>query len=175
TFSRTDTVSKTEFNLHDGIDSTLLILKYRLKANEKRPAIEIIKKYGDIPEVKCYPGQLNQVFMNLLANAIDALDESNGEKTFKQIEKQPNQITIVTELSEDKKRVIVQIADNGTGMPEEVKARIFHQGYTTKGVGKGTGLGMAIAHQIVTEKHGGKISCNSTVGQGTIFTIVIPI
>ncbi|MGD1806329.1 hybrid sensor histidine kinase/response regulator [Dapis sp. BLCC M126] len=174
TFSRTDTVSKTEFNLHDGIDSTLLILKYRLKANEQRPAIEIVKKYGEIPTVKCYPGQLNQVFMNLLANAIDALDESNEGKTFAEIEKQPNCITIATELSEDNKQVIVKIADNGMGMPEEVKARLFEQGFTTKGVGKGTGLGMAIAHQIVTEKHGGKISCDSTVGQGTTFTIIIP-
>ncbi|WP_293158693.1 ATP-binding sensor histidine kinase [Okeania sp. SIO2C9] len=174
TFSRTDTVSKTEFNLHHGIDSTLLILKYRLKANEQRPAIEIVKNYGDIPEVKCYPGQLNQVFMNLLANGIDALDESNEGKTFAEIEKEPNSITIATELSEDNKQVIVRIADNGTGMPEEVKARLFQQGFTTKGVGKGTGLGMAIAYQIVTEKHGGMISCNSKVGQGTIFTIVIP-
>ncbi|WP_363267835.1 ATP-binding protein [Okeania sp. SIO2B3] len=174
TFSRTDTASKTEFNLHDGIDSTLLILKYRLKANEQRPAIEIVKKYADIPVVKCYPGQLNQVFMNLLANAIDALDESNQGKTFAEIEKQPNQITIETELSGDNKQIIVRIADNGTGMPEEVKAKLFEQGFTTKGVGKGTGLGMAIAHQIVTEKHGGQISCNSKVGEGTIFTIVIP-
>ncbi|MGD1700028.1 trifunctional serine/threonine-protein kinase/ATP-binding protein/sensor histidine kinase [Dapis sp. BLCC M229] len=174
TFSRTDTASKTQFNLHHGIDSTLLILKYRLKANEQRPAIEIVKKYGDIVEVKCYPGQLNQVFMNLLANAIDALDESNQGKTFSEIEKEPNQINISTELSADKKNVIVEIADNAMGIPEEIKARIFEQGFTTKGVGKGTGLGMAIAHQIVTEKHGGKISCDSTVGQGTIFTIMIP-
>ncbi len=174
TFSRTDTVSKTEFNLHDGINSTLLILKYRLKANEQRPAIEIVKKYGEIPEVKCYPGQLNQVFMNLLANGIDALDESNQGKTFAEIEKEPNCITIVTELSGDNKEVIVQIADNGTGMPEEVKARLFEQGFTTKGVGKGTGLGMAIARQIVEEKHGGQISCDSKVGEGTTFTIVIP-
>ncbi|NEO52298.1 MAG: AAA family ATPase [Okeania sp. SIO3B5] len=174
TFSRTDTENKTEFNLHDGIDSTLLILKYRLKANEQRPAIEIVKKYGEIPAVKCYPGQLNQVFMNLLANAIDALDESNQGKTFSEIEKEPNQINISTELSADKKSVMVEIADNGMGIPEEIKARIFEQGFTTKGVGKGTGLGMAIAHQIVTEKHGGKISCDSTVGQGTIFMIVIP-
>ncbi|NES03509.1 MAG: hypothetical protein F6K22_12035 [Okeania sp. SIO2F4] len=174
TFSRTDTANKTEFNLHDGIESTLLILKYRLKGNEYRPAIEIIKEYGNIPPVKCYVGQLNQVFMNILANGIDALDESNGGKTFKEIEKEPNRITIGTELSEDNKQVIVTIADNGTGMLEEVKARVFEQGFTTKGVGKGTGLGMAIAHQIVTEKHGGQITCNSKVGQGTIFTIVIP-
>ncbi len=174
TFSRTDTANKTEFNLHDGIDSTLLILKYRLKANEYRPAIEIIKEYGNIPPVKCYVGQVNQVFMNILANGIDALDESNGGKTFKEIEKEPNRITIGTELSEDNKQVIVRIADNGIGMAEEVKARVFEQGFTTKGVGKGTGLGMAIAYQIVTEKHGGQITCNSKVGQGTIFTIVIP-
>ena len=174
TFSRTDTTSKIEFNLHDGIDSTLLILKYRLKATENRPAIEIIKNYGDIPLVKCYVGQLNQVFMNLFANAIDALDEGNTGKTFQEIEKEPNRITLETELDNDRQSVIIRISDNGTGMPEEVKAKIFQQGFTTKEVGKGTGLGMAIAHQIVTEKHGGKISCDSRVGQGTIFTIIIP-
>ncbi|MDY7004418.1 MAG: response regulator [Cyanobacteriota bacterium] len=174
TFARKDTNKKNEFNLHDGIDSTLLILKYRLKANENRPVIEIIKNYGNMPPVKCYAGQLNQVFMNILANAIDALDESNAGKTFQEIEKEPNRITIRTELSEDKQKAIVRIADNGTGMPEEVRAKIFQQGFTTKEVGKGTGLGMAIAHQIITEKHGGKISCDSIVGQGTIFTIVIP-
>ena len=174
TFSRTDTDAKTEFNLHDGIDSTLLILKYRLKANQNRPAIEIIKNYGNIPLVKCYAGQINQVFMNLLANAIDALDESNEGKTFQEIEKEPNRITIATEFSEESKQVIVRITDNGTGMPEEVKARLFEQGFTTKGVGKGTGLGMAIAHQIITEKHGGQITCNSTLEEGTIFTLVIP-
>ncbi|NEQ35693.1 MAG: response regulator [Okeania sp. SIO3I5] len=173
-FARTDTDQKTEFNLHDGIDSTLLILKYRLKANKDRPAIEIIKNYANMPPVQCYPGQLNQVFMNLFANAIDALNESNAGKTFQEIKKEPNRITIRTELSEDKQKAIVQIADNGTGIPEEVKVRIFEKGFTTKAVGKGTGLGMAIAHQIVTEKHGGKISCDSTLGQGTIFTIVIP-
>ena len=174
TFARTDTNNKTEFNLHDGIDSTLLILKYRLKANENRPAIEILKNYGYMPPVKCYAGQLNQVFMNILANAIDALDESNAGKTFQEIEKEPNRITITTELSEDKQKAIVRIADNGMGMPEDVKAKIFQQGFTTKEVGKGTGLGMAIANQIVAEKHGGMIICDSTVGEGTIFTIIIP-
>ncbi|GGA26182.1 serine/threonine protein kinase [Okeania sp. KiyG1] len=174
TFSRTDTASKTEFNLHDGIDSTLLILKYRLKGNEQRPTIEIVKKYGDIPLLKCYPGQINQVFMNLLANAIDALDESNEGKTFADIEKEPNQITIVTELSGDNKQVIVRIADNGMGMPEEVKSRLFEQGFTTKGVGKGTGLGMAIAKSIIVEKHQGSISVNSEIGVGTEFIIFLP-
>ncbi|WP_293163148.1 response regulator [Okeania sp. SIO2C9] len=173
-FSRKDTASKTEFNLHEGIDSTLLILKYRLKANKDRPAIEVVKNYGKIPPVKCYAGQINQVFMNLLANAIDALDESNEGKVFEEIEKRPNCITISTELSSSDNSIIVRISDNGVGMPKEVKAKIFEQGFTTKGVGKGTGLGMAIAHQIVTEKHGGQITCNSLVGQGTIFTIMIP-
>ncbi|NES72163.1 MAG: HAMP domain-containing histidine kinase, partial [Okeania sp. SIO2D1] len=174
TFARKDTDKKTEFNLHDGIDSTLLILKYRLKANENRPAIEMIKNYGNMPPVKCYAGQINQVFMNILANAIDAFEESNAGKTFQEIEKEPNRITITTELSEDKQKAIVRIADNGMGMAQEVKEKIFEQGFTTKEVGKGTGLGMAIAHQIVTEKHSGEISCDSTVGQGTIFTIMIP-
>ncbi|MDJ1182471.1 AAA family ATPase [Roseofilum sp. BLCC_M143] len=175
TFSRTDTDAKTEFNLYEGLDSTLLILKYRLKANEQRPAIEIVKKYGEIPEVKCYVGQINQVFMNLLANAIDALDEGNLGKTYEEIEKAPNCITVCTELSENKKNVLVKIADNGTGMPETVKEKIFEQGFTTKGVGKGTGLGMAIAHQIVVEKHGGAIACTSELGKGTEFAISIPV
>ncbi|MEM8640646.1 MAG: AAA family ATPase [Cyanobacteria bacterium P01_G01_bin.54] len=175
TFSRTDTDHKTEFQVQDGIDSTLLILKYRLKANEERPAIEIVKNYGETPEVKCYAGQLNQVFMNLLANAIDALEESNQEKTFKALEQEPNCITVSTVISEDKRSIIVRIADNGIGMPDEVKVRIFEQGFTTKDVGKGTGLGMAIAHQIITEKHGGTIECYSQLGQGTTFTICLPL
>ncbi|MEM9541549.1 MAG: AAA family ATPase, partial [Cyanobacteria bacterium P01_E01_bin.42] len=175
TFSRTDTDNKTEFNLHEGLDSTLLILKYRLKANEERPAIEIMKKYGEIPNVKCYAGQLNQVFMNLLANAIDALDESNEGKTFEEIEKAPNRITISTQFNRDKSNVIVRITDNGKGMSEMVKAKIFEQGFTTKGVGKGTGLGMAIAHQIITENHGGAIACRSEAGEGTEFIISLPL
>ena len=175
TFSRTDTDRKTEFNLHEGLDSTLLILKYRLKANEQRPAIKIMKNYSDIPEVKCYAGQINQVFMNILANAIDALDEGNQRKTYSEIEKNPNRITIKTELSEERQSVIVRIADNGTGIPEEVKAKIFEQGFTTKEVGKGTGLGMAIARQIVVEKHGGRIVCSSELGKGTEFAIALPL
>ncbi len=175
TFSRIDTDKKTEFNLHEGLDSTLLILKYRLKANEDRPKIEIIKNYGELPEVKCYAGQLNQVFMNILANAIDALEESNAGKSFDEIKAHPNRITINTELSQDKKSVIVGITDNGKGMSEEIRGRIFDRGFTTKRVGKGTGLGMAIAHQIVTEKHGGAIACHSEFGKGTEFIISLPL
>ena len=175
TFSRRDTSKKNKFNLHEGIDSTLLICKYRLKANEQRPAIKIVKRYGDIPEVKCYPGQLNQVFMNLLANAIDALEESNVGKTFAEIDANPNQITISTKLSDDRQTVIIRIADNGMGMAQEVQSKIFEQGFTTKEVGKGTGLGMAIARQIVTEKHNGAIACISTIGMGTQFEICLPL
>ena len=173
TFCRADLVEKTLFNLHDGLDSTLTILKYRLKANYKRPEIKIIKNYGDIPEVKCYPGQLNQVFMNVLANAIDALEETNRGRTFAEIAANPNQIVIKTEATEEK--AIVSITDNGTGMSKKVRQHIFEQGFTTKAVGKGTGLGMAIAKQIVTEKHGGRIICSSELGKGTELAIVIPI
>ena len=175
TFSRTDTNAKTEFNLHEGIDSTLLMLKYRLKANEERPAIEIVKEYGNLPPIKCYAGQLNQVFMNLLANAIDSLDESNAGMTSTEDDTEPKRITTETKLSADKQKVIVKIADNGTGMPQEVKEKIFDQGFTTKAVGKGTGLGLAIAHQIVVEKHGGRIACRSELGKGTEFIISLPL
>ena len=173
TFSRTDQEHKVPFNIHDGIDSTLLILKHRLKANEQRPKIGIIKHYGNIPEIRCFPGQLNQVFMNLIANAIDALEDSNEGCSFEEIAAYPNRITIQTQIH--KEQVIIQIADNGVGIPENVKARIFEQGFTTKGVGKGTGLGMAIARQIIKEKHGGTISCSSEPGKGTEFAIALSI
>ena len=174
TFSRTDTATKTKCNLHEGIDSTLLILKYRLKANENRPAIEILKNYGKLPEVKCYAGQINQVFMNILANAIDAFEEDNQSKTYDEIEANPNLITIETSRL-DENSVQIEITDNGCGMKPETKERIFEQGFTTKGVGKGTGLGMAIAHQIVEEKHGGILSCLSELGEGTTFILKIPL
>ena len=173
TFSRTDKEHQVPFNLHEGIDSTILILKHRLKANEQRPAIEIFKDYGNIPAIKCFPGQLNQVFMNLIANAIDALDEGNADRSFEEISVNPNQITIRT--SATSKEVVIRISDNGVGMPEEVRGRIFEQGFTTKGVGKGTGLGMAIARQIVEEKHGGTIACSSEPGTGTEFAIVLQV
>ncbi|MGB0561259.1 MAG: trifunctional serine/threonine-protein kinase/ATP-binding protein/sensor histidine kinase [Spirulinaceae cyanobacterium] len=172
TFSRKDQEHKTVFNLHDGIESTLLILKHRTKANEQRPAVQILKNYGDLPEVQCFPGQLNQVFMNILANAIDAFDEANQGKTYDEIEASPNQIAIATSVIDE--QVQIKIQDNGCGMKPETVERIFEQGFTTKGVGKGTGLGMAIAHQIITEKHGGTITCTSQLGTGTTFIIVLP-
>ncbi|MDJ1182981.1 trifunctional serine/threonine-protein kinase/ATP-binding protein/sensor histidine kinase [Roseofilum casamattae] len=174
-FSRRDRDTAVSFNVHDGINSTLLILKYRLKANDRRPAIEILQQYGDIPLIKCYPGQLNQVFMNLLANAIDAIDESNEGKSFAEIEMLENRITIQTKLSENKQNIEIEIIDNGSGIPETVQGKIFEQGFTTKGVGKGTGLGMAIARQIIEEKHAGAIACRSELGKGTTFIISLPI
>ncbi|MEG5001878.1 trifunctional serine/threonine-protein kinase/ATP-binding protein/sensor histidine kinase [Microcoleus sp. B4-D4] len=167
-FSRADSDRPVAYNIHDGINSTMMILKHRLKANESRPAIRIIKDYGDLPEVECYAGQLNQVFMNLLANAIDALDESNKGHIYQEID---NQITIKTELSADKKQSIIRIKDNGVGMTEALRKNVFENLFTTKAVGKGTGLGLAIARQIVVEKHGGTIEVNSVLGEGTEFTI----
>ncbi|MHC5931094.1 trifunctional serine/threonine-protein kinase/ATP-binding protein/sensor histidine kinase, partial [Nostoc sp.] len=173
TFSRADKDYKVPFNIHEGIDSTILILKHRLKANEQRPAIEVITDYGNFPQVECFPGQLNQVFMNILANAIDVLDESNTGRTFKEIKDNPNQITIKTSLVNE--GVKIAIADNGRGMRESVKQKIFDHLFTTKAVGKGTGLGLAIARQIVEETHGGKLNFNSVLGEGTEFIITIPL
>ena len=173
TFSRADRDYKVAFNLHESIDSTLLILKHRLKANDQRPAIEVVTKYGDLPEIECFPGQLNQVFMNIIANAIDAVEESNKGRTFAEIKAIPNQITIQTSLVD--KQVEIRIADNGQGMTSAVKAKIFDYLFTTKAVGKGTGLGLAIARQIVVEKHQGRIEVESTVGRGTEFCIRLPI
>ncbi|WDD33160.1 AAA family ATPase [Nostoc sp. UHCC 0926] len=169
TFSRADKDYKVPFNIHEGIDSTILILKHRLKANEQRPAIEVITDYGNLPQVECFPGQLNQVFMNLLANAIDALDESNTGRSFKEIQANPNRIMIKTSLENES--VKIAIIDNGKGMNESVKQKIFDHLFTTKGVGKGTGLGLAIARQIIEETHNGKLSFNSVLGEGTEFLI----
>ncbi len=172
TFSRADSDRPIPFNLHDGIDSTLLILKHRLKANETRPEIEVITNYGLIPKVECFAGQLNQVFMNILANAIDAIDEFLLNEKINQ-KKRNGKIHIHTELLN--RSVMIRIKDNALGMSEEVKARIFDHLFTTKGVGKGTGLGLAIARQIVTEKHNGSIEVNSTLGQGSEFIITLPV
>ncbi|MEH2220860.1 MAG: response regulator [Nostoc sp.] len=173
TFSRADKDYKVPFNIHDGIDSTILILKHRLKTNEQRPAIEVVTNYGHLPQVECFSGQLNQVFMNILANAIDALDESNHERRFEEIKANPNCITITTSVETN--LVKIAILDNGQGMNEEVKSKIFDHLFTTKAVGKGTGLGLAIARQIVESTHGGKLSCNSVLGEGTEFIIEIPV
>ena len=172
-FSRSDTSSKVEFDIHQGIESTLMILRPRLKSNKKHPQIEIIKHYGNLPLVNCYPGQLNQVFMNVVSNAIDALEESVGF-----LERQENNQAILTiniiTKQENEEYISISIKDNGLGMNAETKARIYDQFFTTKSIGKGTGLGLSISLQII-EKHGGTISCTSNLGQGTEFTIKIPV
>jgi signal transduction histidine kinase len=175
TFSRADTTYKVLADIHEGIDSTLMILQHRLKGNDIRPEIQIIKEYGNVPLIKCYLGQLNQVFMNIIANAIDALDECSQGRTFEDIERVPNIITIKTQVSLDNQTVIIKIKDNGKGISEEVKSQIFDYLFTTKSVGKGTGLGLSISRQIVVEKHGGFLSCESVLGEGTELAIAIPI
>lgn len=175
TFSRADKEHKVAFNLKDGLDSTVLILKHRLKADERRPTIEVVEHYENMPPVLCFPGQLNQVFMNLLANAIDALEESSQGKSFADLQAAPNQITISTQVSSCEQQAVIRIEDNGIGMTEATKQRVFENLFTTKAVGKGTGLGLAIVRQIIIEKHGGTIAVNSELGQGTEFVIKIPL
>jgi two-component system, NtrC family, sensor kinase len=164
-FSRLDEAEFKGVNIHDGIESTILILQHRLKPKSQDDAIVIEREYGDLPMVECYPGQLNQVFMNILANAIDALETDQAKS---------RQITIRTAVIEAQ-WVTITIADNGIGMLPQVQERIFNPFFTTKPVGKGTGMGMSISYQIITEKHGGALTCHSNVGEGTEFMIQIPI
>jgi signal transduction histidine kinase len=169
-FSRLDEAEKKSANIHAGIDSALLILQHRLKARIEHSGIEVIKEYGDFPEIDCYPGHLNQVFMNILSNAIDALEES----LINHPERKNNlKIRIRTETSRPD-YIVVRIADNGPGIPEAVRKHIFDPFFTTKPIGKGTGLGLSISYQIVVEKHGGTLKYLSKVGEGTEFWIEIP-
>ncbi len=194
-FSRLDQAEMKKVDIHEGINSTLLILQNRLKAKPNHPNIEIIKEYGDLPQVECYAGQLNQVFMNIINNAIDALEESfvNSHLSLVHSKGQMNgscynagdprnalppndkgQIRIYTELASNN-RVVIRIADNGPGMTEEVKKKLFDPFFTTKPVGKGTGLGLAISYQIIVEKHAGILRLESQLGKGTEFWIEIPL
>jgi len=172
-FSRIDEAEFKEVNLHDGIDSTLLILQHRLKDKPDRPAIRIMKDYGNLPLVECYAGQMNQVFMNVLVNAIDALEEVDSQRTYQEIQANPGQIRIRTAVV-GTQWIEVAIADNGPGIPDDILPRIFDPFFTTKPLGKGTGMGMPISYQIVTEKHGGKLECISSPEKGTEFIIQIP-
>ena len=173
-FSRMDEAEFKDVDIHEGIESTLLILQHRIKDKAERPAVVIIKEYGTLPKVECFPGQLNQVFMNILVNALDALDDLNTKRSYREIKETPNQILIRT-CAIDDRWVEIAIADNGIGMPDKVKQRIFDPFFTTKAIGKGTGMGMSISYQIITEKHHGKLTCFSTPGSGTEFVIQIPI
>ncbi|GAB1539652.1 hypothetical protein NUACC21_23190 [Scytonema sp. NUACC21] len=161
-------------DIHEGIESTLLILKNALKETSAHTEIEVIKEYRKLPSIECYAGQLNQVFMNILTNAIDALRQQEAEWLQLKNEKHPSRVTIGTHL-EQNSHVTIRIKDNGPGMPPEVKTRLFDPFFTTKPVGKGTGLGLSICYQIIVEKHGGKLECLSQPGQGTEFVIEIPI
>jgi signal transduction histidine kinase len=173
-FSRLDESEFKAVDLHEGIDNTLLILQHRLKAKPDYPVIEVVKEYGQLPLVECYPGQLNQVFMNLIANAIDVLEETAQQQRKEGKSEQPGRIRISTQVKSEYQAQII-IADNGSGMSETVRSRIFDPFFTTKPVGKGTGLGLSISYQILTEKHKGRMWCDSTLGKGTKFVIEIPI
>ncbi|BAY73873.1 two-component sensor histidine kinase [Nostoc linckia NIES-25] len=209
-FSRMDEADMKEVNIHEGIDSTLMILEHRIKATSNRPAIQIVKEYSNLPLVECYAGQLNQVFMNILANAIDALEEAigNGEwrvgsgemgsREFLAEEKElifhsppcplppaplplvPHALCVIptirihTELTKEK-QVVIRIADNGLGIPKEVKQRLFDPFFSTKPIGKGTGMGLSISYQIISQKHGGSLGCISQPGNGAEFVVTIPL
>ncbi len=172
-FSRLDQAEMKPVDIHEGIDSTLLILHNRLKAKAERPEVQIQRHYGNLPLVECYAGQLNQVFMNIISNAADAF---TGQP-------EPHQIAITTKFDPDPEppdderpygMVYICIRDNGAGMDEATRKRIFDPFFTTKPVGKGTGLGLSISYQIIVEKHRGQLDCHSTLGEGTEFVIAIP-
>jgi signal transduction histidine kinase len=188
TFSRMDEAEFKAVNLHEGIDSTLMILQNRLKAKplrvgdreSVRPEVRILKHYGDLPLVECFAGQLNQVFMNILSNALDALEERDEGRSTAAMQQAPSTIQIGTEIQPCESKVgcdvvVIRIADNGPGIPENVRQRLFDPFFTTKPVGKGTGMGLSISYQIITERHGGTLHCVSAPGQGTEFVIRIPL
>ncbi|PAX51050.1 GAF domain-containing sensor histidine kinase [Brunnivagina elsteri] len=168
TFSRLDEAEMKKVDIHQGIESTLMILQHRLKPKPHYPTIEIIRNYTSLPQVICYAGQLNQVFMNLLANAIDALEDGidKGKVSNPTIE-------IATQILENN-RISISITDNGIGIEPEIRKRLFDPFFTTKPVGVGTGLGLSISYQIVVDRHGGELHCNSELGKGTEFAIEIP-
>jgi len=177
-FSRLDQAEMKFANLHEGIDNTLLIIQNRLRAKAGHLGIELVKDYGKLPRVECYPGQLNQVLMNIITNGIDALESYNERRSIEEIRQKPSRITIRTEWVKKQgqnDRIIIAIGDNGPGIPEQIKARLFDPFFTTKAVGKGTGLGLSISYQIVVEKHKGAIECISEPGQGAEFVIEIPV
>jgi signal transduction histidine kinase len=185
TFSRLDEAEMKRVNIHEGLDTTLLILQHRLKEKPERPAIQVIKKYGTLPPVECYPGQLNQVFMNILANAIDALESKRVSSELVETEKLTpdaspciqiyTEVVESSEFAQGSKSVLIRIIDNGPGMTERVRLLLFDPFFTTKPVGQGTGLGLSISYQIIVAKHGGQLRCVSAPGQGTEFIIQIPI
>ncbi|CBN57126.1 MULTISPECIES: PAS domain S-box protein [Kamptonema] len=174
TFSRLDEADFKEIDIHENIDSTLVILQNRLNGRAGKPEIHLIQNYGKLPLVECYGGLLNQVFMNLLVNAIDAIEQRRDSLESKEISDYIGCITITTSLYLEN-QVVISIQDNGCGMSAEVQEKIFNPFFTTKPVGKGTGMGLATSYQIVTENHQGYLRCFSTVDKGTEFRIELPI
>ncbi|HEY9835262.1 MAG TPA: response regulator [Stenomitos sp.] len=191
-FPQLDMLDLKPVDIHEGIDNTLRILQHRLRAEGKRPEIQVIKNYGQIPKVTCYVSQLNQVLMQLLNNAIDALETQSSphlitistsvemrkrEQTFNHqtLRFKNNLFSPTKERKAHSHLVVIRIADNGCGMSEEVRKKIFEPFFTTKPVGSSTGLGLSISYQIVVDKHGGQLLCDSTLGQGTEFIIKLPL
>lgn len=174
TFSRLDEAEVKAVDIHDGLESTLVILQSRLKAKPERPEIQVVREYSTLSLVDCYPGQLNQVFMNILSNAIDALEEVDQQRSLDEIYAAPSMIYISTDPF-DNDHITIRIRDNGPGIPEQVRDRIFEPFFTTKPVGKGTGLGLSISYQVITETHRGQLYCQLAAGGGTEFIITIPI
>jgi two-component system, NtrC family, sensor kinase len=168
-FSRLDEAEEKQVDIHEGIESSLLLLSHRLDATPNRPKVKVIKDLGQLPKVHCFPGLLNQAFMNLMGNAIDALDASTSNGSYKQ-----PKLEIRTKLV-DPNQIMIWISDNGSGMPTEVQERIFDPFFTTKAVGEGTGMGLAISYQVIVEKHGGQLECISVLGKGTEFVIMLPV
>ncbi len=176
-FSRLDESEKKRVDIHEGIDSTLLLLQSRFKNQRTGQIITVIKEYEKLPLVECYPGLLNQAFMNILVNAIDAIFNNFQNSDLSCIPSSPQKyplIRIRTELIDDDD-VIIRIADNGLGIPKDIQKRLFDPFFTTKSVGKGTGLGLSISYQIIVDKHGGQLQCISALGEGTEFIIKIPV
>ncbi|MBD2329152.1 response regulator [Alkalinema sp. FACHB-956] len=167
-FARLDIESKQPINLHESLDGTLLILGHRLKAVAQKPRIQVIRDYGELPFIDCYPGQLNQVFMNLIANAIDALDDAIEQGKLSDPE-----IQVQTAVQEE--QVMIRIADNGMGIPQEIQNKMFEPMFTTKPAGKGTGLGLSISRQIIEERHHGSLTINPERTHGAEFVIMLPI
>lgn len=173
-FSRLDDSVKKPANIHEGIDNTLLILHNKLRARSEYPEITIIKDYGELPLIECYSGQLNQVFMNLASNSIDALEDACNHKRRAGDSDWTPTITIRTEALNENS-ICIKIADNALGMTEDVRSQLFDPFFTTKPLGKGTGLGLSISYRIVVEKHGGTLTCSSVLGEGTEFAIELPL
>lgn len=173
-FSRLDESTSKLVDVHEGLEAALIILESRLQPTDIFSGIKVVKEYGKLPKFYCFPAQLNQVFFNLLNNAIDALKEADAKRTFDESVGNVNTIWIQTTLI-TQKQIEISISDNGLGISEEIQAKVFDPFFTTKPVGKGTGLGLSISYQIITDLHEGVIEIDSHLGQGTTFTVRLPI